>query len=296
MTIRRIAAHTWVLLVLGILAGGLAPDGAIAEQATKFHELASGEAERTYHDVYAPRLMKLLPGFRIRNRATKGSGENLDLLADRQADLGFAQLDVYELRVRTQPERYTGLTLIGRLDQECVYLAYRRAGPVTTFAGLTSDVDGRKAKVAVGPAGGGMAGTWANMAHLVPGLAAAKVSNTGGALALNQLSLGMFDAVGWVTAPRNLDHLMLRAVRSNADLGLLAVAAEELQMKNAAGDPAYLRDDVAISTGRGRETVRTVCTSAMVFARPGANARLVEFTSQVLSLERDKILGLKPMK
>lgn len=296
MTIRRIAAHTWMLLVLGILAGALAPGGARAQQAGKFHQLASGEVNRTYHDVYAPRLMKLLPSFRISNRVTKGSGENLELLAHRQAELGFAQLDIYALRLRAQPKLYSGLTLIGRLDQECVYLAYRLAGPVTTFAGLAADVGGRKAKVAVGPADGGMAGTWANMADLVPGLAAAKVSNTGGALALNQLSLGMFDAVGWVTAPRNLDHVMLRAVRANADLGLLTVAADSLEAKKVGGDQLYESTTVTITGDRPTATVQTLCTSAMVFARPDANPRLVEAASQVLSLERDKILGLKPMK
>ena len=37
----------------------------------------------------------------------------------------------------------------------------------------------------------------------------------GGVLALNQLSIGILDAVGWVSDPRDLDHVMLRAVRAS---------------------------------------------------------------------------------
>jgi TRAP-type uncharacterized transport system substrate-binding protein len=261
-----------------------------AQEAPRYEVIASGERGRTYHDHYARNLMSQLRAFRIRNRETTGSGENLDLLADGKADIAFAQADIYAARLRASRERYARLTVIGRLTDECVYIAYRVAGPVASFAALGGTVDGRKPKIAVGPTGGGMSGTWSFMASLEPRLASAEVVNTGGTLALNQLSIGMYDAVGWVTDPRNLDHVLLRAVQANAELDLLAIEAPKLEYALADGTVIYESRAVDAKTADDPQQLRTLCTGAMIIARPDANPRFVEAVSEVLSFQREKIL------
>ncbi len=285
MTIHGLARVAGVVLV-----GFLVASASAAQSESKYKILASGEPGRTYHDQYAPNLIDLLPSFHIRNRVTKGSVENLDLLADRKADLAFIQADVYAARLRLDPDRYASLTVVGRLAAECIYIAHRVPGPVASLAALGSPSGDRKAKIAVGPEGGGMSGTWRLMASLDPRLAGAEVVNTGGTLALNQLSIGMLDAVGWVTDPHNLDHVLLRAVNANSELALLAIDAPELEHRLEDGTPIYELSTVDVTSGRNADQIQTICTSAMIFAAPDANPRLVEATSEVLSLRRDKLL------
>ena len=283
------------LCSVGGVAGLIAAATAGTAQPDRFDILASGERGRTYHDLYAPALIKLLPAFRLRNRTTSGSGENLDMLASGKATLAFAQADLYAARLRSDPARYQGLTVIGRLTDECVYLAHRVGGPVESFAALAKPAN-PVPKIAVGPAGGGMSGTWRFLTSLEPGLAQAKTLDTGGTLALNQLSIGMLDVAGWVTDPRNLEHTLLRGVQANADLALLPITEPKLAYALPNGTAIYQIDTVSLGgdeeTG-GEQSLTTLCTSAMLFAKADANPRLVEAASQVLSLQHDTLLGLE---
>ena len=269
------------LLVAGAVAGG---------PARAADTIASGERGRTYHDVYGANLVHLLPAFRVENRATTGSGENLELLAAGNADIGFAQADVYALRLRQSPARYRALTVIGRLSDECVYLVRRTGGPVSDLAALGSAIDGRKPRLAVGPAGSGMASTWSFLTSLDPSLAGAEVLDTGGTLAHNQLAIGMLDAVGWVADPSSQDLVMLKAVLSNPELELLPVDDPKLEYALDDGTRILTLGSVAVPGVRGAPPLRTLCTSSMIFARKGANPRLVEAVSQVLSLQRQELL------
>jgi TRAP-type uncharacterized transport system substrate-binding protein len=277
------ARATWTTLAALLLLGLSGARDARAEDV-----LASGERGRTYHDIYGANLVQLLPAFRVENRATRGSGENLDLLADGKADIGFAQADVYALRLRGSRSRYGALTVIGRLTEECVYLARRKGDAPGSLAALAGKRATGKARIAVGPQGGGMAATWSLLATLDPALADLEVTNTGGALALNQLSIGVLDAVGWVTDPRNRDHVLLRAVHANPELELLPI--DDTGFEHALADGTHVYQIQAVPRpGRDAPPLRTLCTSAMIFARKGANPRLVEAVAQVLSLEREKL-------
>jgi TRAP-type uncharacterized transport system substrate-binding protein len=284
------------LCSIGAFAGLIAAAAAGTAQPDRFDIVASGERGRTYHDLYAPALIKLLPAFRLRNRTTRGSGENLDMLATGKAHLAFVQADLYAARLRSDPARYEGLTVIGRLSDECVYLAHRVGGPVASFAALAEPAN-PVAKIAVGPAGGGMSGTWRFLTSLEPGLAQAKAVDTGGTLALNQVSMGMLHVAGWVTDPRNLEHTLLRAVQANAELALLPITDPKLAYALPNGTPIYRIDTVSLGGDEddgGEQSLTTLCTSAMLLAKADANPRLVEAASQVLSLQRNELLGLKP--
>jgi TRAP-type uncharacterized transport system substrate-binding protein len=287
----RTTLSSWSRRLAGAAALVLA--AALAVPAGAEEVIASGERGRTYHDFYARNLIAQLRGIRVTNRATQGSIENLELLADGKVDVGFVQADVYAAGLRRNRGRYGGLTIIGRLADECVYLATQVAGPVGSFEALGQGVDGRKARVAVGAAEGGMAGTWKFMSVLDPSLKKATVSNTGGTLSLNQLALGMFDAVGWVTDPRNLDHVLLRAVQANPELELLPVRAPKLEHELKDGTVIYRSRTVAVAKGREAQVLPTICTSTLILAKQDARPRLVEAVSNALSFEREKLLRVQ---
>ncbi len=270
-------------VVCTLLAGGpVAADGK--------NVLASGVRDGTYHDAYGPNLIRLMPAFRISNRSTKGSVENLELLANGRVDLGFAQADVFAEKLQGDRERFGGLTVVGRLTDECIFLARKLDGPIRDLSALMAPVDGRAPRVAVGPPTGGMAATWRMLSTYEPKLGAAEVSNTGGTLALNKLALGAFDAVGWVTDPRNLEHLLLRAVHANDELALMTVDLPDLDAKLDDGTPVYRVESVRVTSNERDPYHRTMCTSALLLARKGAPPRLVEAAAQAIALHRDELL------
>jgi len=272
--------------LVSLLAGSTA-----SAQKPSSDVLASGERGRSYHDVFGANLVKLLPAFRLENRATSGSVQNLELLADGKADLGFAQSDVYAQRLRSDRKRYAPLTVVGRLVDECIYFVRRSGGSVNSLADLGAPVDGHPARVAVGPEGSGMSASWSLLSKLMPALARAKVVHTGGVLSLNQLGLGMLDAVGWVSDPENRSHVLLRAALAAPELALLPITDPALEYTLEDGTPIYRLHGVALSDGQTETLFRTLCTGALVFASADANPRMVEAVSQALSLKREAILG-----
>ncbi|HEY5656821.1 MAG TPA: TAXI family TRAP transporter solute-binding subunit [Myxococcota bacterium] len=251
--------------------------------------IASGKPGGTYRDAYAGNLQRELRDYRVFHRETSGSGENLDLLAEGTADIGFAQADIYAARLRHAPERYAGLVRLGRLADECVYLAHRTDGAVRSLAQLGEPVGDRPARIAVGPEQSGMRGTWHYLTLLDPRLAQASVLEGSDTLALNQLIVGAYDAVGWVTDPGNLEHKLLRAVHANDELELMAVDDPALASSLPDGTRIYSIETVAIESGWKPRKLRTVCTSSMLFARAGTDPELVSKLADLVSLNRSRI-------
>ena len=271
---------------LGILLVGF---GADAEKITSY-VVASGERGRSYHDVFGANMVKLLRSFRLKNRATGGSVENLELLADGRVDLGFSQSDVYAQRLSGNRGRYGALTVVGRLVDECLYIVRRGDGPVESLADLGKRIDGHAARIAVGPKGSGMSATWKLLSKRNPALARSEAVHTAGVLSLNQLALGMTEAVGWVSEPHNRSHAMLRAALAAPELALLPIVDPKLEYTLDNGTPIYRLRKVALTDNPEAAPLPTLCTSSLVLARADANPRLVEAVSQALSLQREKIL------
>jgi hypothetical protein len=265
----------------------------LATAASGAFVIASGVRGGTYQR-YAANLGGKLTAFRITYRNTKGSGENLELLADGRADVGFAQVDVYAGLMRSEPERFGKIGIVGRLADECVYIAYRKGGRVTAVVDLQTAGDAAKPKLAVGNPNAGMHATWLFMKQIEPAFGATAIEFTEGTLALNHLAAGMIDAVGWVTDPRNHDHKMMRAVQASDDLAILELDDPDLAHDLPNGTRIYELREIALSAGFSAKAVRTICTSSVIFTRPGAEPRLVEAVSDVLSLDRDAILQLGP--
>ena len=264
---------------------------AIARAASDEVVIASGRRGGTYHDIYGANLVVALPAFKARQRTTDGSGENLDLLARGRADIGFAQLDVYAALLRGDRARYEKLGVIGRLDDECVFVAHRRQGPIHGADSLKAMVDGRKPVLAVGENSGGMHLSWLFIVELDPAYDATAIRFTPGTLAINHLATGMVDAVAWITDPANPNHKLQRAVRADASLGLMGLADPGLAHALPNGTPVYELRTLSLPNETEPGTLDTICTSSMIFTRSGADPKLVEAVSDVLSLEREKLLG-----
>ena len=277
--------HHIVLLVVSLLLSGVAPGSA----ETSIW-IASGPLGGTYRNVYATNLEKLMRGYEIFHHTSTGSGENLELLANGKANLAFAQADVYAARLTAEPDRFGGLLVIGKLADECIYLAHRRQGPVTGFAQLGQPVGDRPSRVALGPETGGMQGTWRHLVGLEPELAGVEVRTGTDTLAINQLAVGVFDAVCWVTDPRNFKHNMLRAVLSNDALALMELTDPALVTALPGGTQVYQQRTVKLSRSWRAPKLATVCTSALVFAREDSDPKLVKKVADLVSLQLDTIV------
>ncbi len=277
----------WVVLALVLLAS---PVLAASDEVV----IASGVRGGTYHGIYGPNLVRLLPAFKARQQPTEGSGENLDLLARGLADVGFAQVDVYAARMRENRARYENIGIVGRLADECVYIAYRKGGPIVSSDSFKTKIGDRKPILAVGKMNGGMHGTWLSVKDRVPAFDQTAIRFTAGTLAINHLAAGMLDAVAWITDPVNEDHILLRAVKADDTPGLIGLAEPTLPdtlptLPNGAA--VYESRVIPMSGGIRPETIDTICTSSVIFTRPGADPHLVDAISDVLSLEREKLVN-----
>jgi len=279
------AASACAALTLFLLAS-IAP-----AQADDKLWLASGSPGGTYRDVYAINLGKLLRGYDVLYHNTSGSGENLDLLAAGEADLAFAQADIYAGRLQQDSDRYSNIMVLGKLADECVYVAHRKNGDVQTLAQLGGQVEGRAARIAAGPPGSGSSGTWSYLTQLDTGLAGASVQPDSGTLALNRLALGGFDAVIWVTDPQNFEHAMLRAVLTNKDLELMSLNDPALSNSLEDGTRVYERKSVPLTDKWNSKKIKTVCTSAVIFARRDAEPKLTKKVADLVSLNLSRIVA-----
>lgn len=252
--------------------------------------LATGPPGGTYRAVYGVNLVKLLPDFEVFFRDTQGSAENLQLLLGGKADIAFVQADVYALAHETAPAVAQDLLVIGRLADECVYVARRKDGRIGSFDDLKAPDGDTPARVAVGPPESGPAGTWLWLANREPALATAEIDDEGGTLALNQLAVGRFDAVVWVTDPTNFEQKMLRTLQANSELELLPINDKALLTPLSDGTVVYSKKKVKTSAGWSAKKLETICTSALVLMRRDADPLLLERVSDAVGLHREAIV------
>jgi TRAP-type uncharacterized transport system substrate-binding protein len=265
-----------------------APAGA-AEEATV--RIASGVSGGTYRDVYAKNLEAELAGVRVEQLETTGSGDNFELLVARKADLAFVQADVYATRTSEEPYLMESLSVLGTLSNECIYMARRKDGAVRSVRALGEPIDGRSARVSIGPEESGMSGSWDYLVTLEPSLSEASLNNDAGAVALEKLGRGDLDAVAWVTDPSNLDHDLLRRVREDRSLELMPLDDPQLASVLPDGTQVYRLETVQTSPRLlAPDKVSTVCTSALLVAQRDADPKVVEKVQTLLRNDRERIV------
>lgn len=272
-------------LVVLVLSASIA----LAERSPLW--IASGLVGGTYRDIYARNLATLLRDYDSLHQLSSGSGQNLDMLVDGKVDVAFSQADVYATRLTADSDRYGGLLVIGKVADECVYIAHRKTGPVTDLKALGVSVGDRPARIATGAVEGGMSGTWAYLTILDPSLLTAEVVHEGNILALNQLAVGSFDAVGWVTDPSNLTHKMLRTVLANDELQLMNLNTPELVAALPDGTNIYNARTIKLAEKWRAPKIETICTSALMLTRKDAKQALIDKLADVLSLNLGRLVG-----
>lgn len=267
-----------------------------AQASAEKYELwiASGLPGGTYRSVYATNIERLMPDYKFFYNKSTGSADNLELLAAGKADLALAQADVYAAKLAADPEQFKDLMVLGQLAEECLFLAYRRNGKLQAFETLLEEPDEEVVyTIAVGAEKGGMAGTWDYMVSIKPELAHVKIDHMGDTLALNQLAVGRYDMVGWVTDPTNYRHKMLKATLANQALQLMNVQETSLVSSLPNGTKIYHADAVKLSEGWRAAKLNTICTSGLLFARQDADPKLLNRVADLISLDLDRIVPKK---
>ena len=110
---------------------------------------------------------------------------------------------------------------------------------------------------------------------------------------MNQLAVGRFDAVVWVTDPTNFEQKMLRSLQANSELELLSVTDPVLLEPLSDGTVVYTRKKVKVTDGWPAKKLETICTSALVLMRRDADPLLLERVSDAVALHRDAIVPRK---
>jgi TRAP-type uncharacterized transport system substrate-binding protein len=254
--------------------------------------IAGGRPGGTYSAVYARNLAALLRDYSSILPQSSGSLQNLELLASGEADIAFAQADVYAASLARDPERFSRIQVLGRIADECIFVAYRKKGDVIAWGQLTGLINGRQPKVAIGREGSGMRGSWEHLKSIEPGLSNVAVDPAGDTLAINQLAIGKFDAVAWVTDPENLDHKMTRATMNNKALSFMELTDPKLVSKMKDGTEIYSPISIPLSDAWRARAINTVCTKALLMVRPDAPPQLVNLLSDYLSLYRERIVAV----
>ena len=244
--------------------------------------VAGGSAGGSY-DTYAHRLGELLDERSVEVLETNGSGENIEKLVSGDADIAFAQLDVYADKVVGDPDKYHQLEVVGKVSDECVYMAVAKNGPVRNFGDLAHNRLERPLRVALGDESSGTRGTWRYLVFLLPALDEISIGTDSGAIAINRLDLGGYDAVGWVTDPDNLDHASLKAALANEDLQLISVDDSALVSALPNGVKVYESKKVKVEGGWFGKKFKTVCTSGILLARPDLSSATIDQIATLLA-------------
>jgi len=267
-------------ITAALLVIACAPLAAAAED--RVARLASGIEGGTYHDVVARQLNEKVEGWRFENRATRGSTDNLDLLSTSEVELAITQSDVFASRILEEPEVFGDLVVLGGISEECVFVARRKEDGIDGFVDLSKPVGERAAIVNVGPRQTGMAESWNYICALMPEQADADLDNASGVEALERLATGDVEAVGWVTAPSNPDHVLTKTVRDDARFDFVALDDERLESKLTDGMRVYQIRRVPIPGTAGKRSVETVCMTSLLVVRPDADPDLVYAISVAL--------------
>jgi hypothetical protein len=114
-------------------------------------------------------------------------------------------------------------------------------------------------------------------------LANATVDHGGDVLALNQLAVGAYDAMIWVTDPNNLRHKLLQALRDNPELGLMPIVDPKFNYTLPNGTRIYELREVALEDGWRPDKLKTVCTGALVLARKDGAPKFIQKLADIVS-------------
>jgi uncharacterized protein len=240
--------------------------------------LATGPPGAVY-TVVGGELVKLLaarfPRSRVVEVRTDGSVDNLALLADRKAELGFAHVD--STREALQAKRPVDVTAVARLYDAWMQVIVLAESPVRRFADL------HRRPVTAGGAGSGslFASTrLAAVAGIEPRFLDA-VQADGATL----LAAGKVDAMMTMTGIPTPAVTRLAAQR---DLRMIPLDEYTAEIERSFGG-MYTPAALPSSVYQGVEATETLTTPTLLLACPGLPDSVVEVVARTLIAERAQI-------
>lgn len=252
--------------------------------------IAAGPEGGTYLEVYTERLGEALEGRSIDAIMTAGTSANVRLIAAGDADFGFAQADVLADMLLGDPDLFSRLEVLGAMGAECVFMAAAKHGPIDKLGDVSRMLDGRHARVAVGPEQSGTFGTWRYLSHLSPRLSSAETFKDQGRAAIDKLARGDLDAVVWVTDPANRSHDMRRAVSEHRDLRFVSVAGDGMSNTLPNGIRVYSTEKLRLGEWPFGRRLKTLCTRALLIGRIDLDGDLEERAVEIVTLSREDLV------
>ena len=236
--------------------------------------LATGPAQSAYEE-FGKRYARLLAkdGIKVTLVPSQGSADNLRLLQEGQADLGFVQgggLDTNAL----EPSGTGELESLGSLFVEPVWLFYRNA--VSPKRPLTSLTQLQGLRVNIGTAGSGVPSLMAKLFdsnHV--DLQTIKVSTLEQTPATVALLAGELDAIVLVTAP---ESLMVQMLLQTPGIALMDFAQSEAYSRRFSFlSPALLpRGVVDLAANIPSQDVHLVAPTTTLLARTTTHPALLQ--------------------
>ncbi len=236
--------------------------------------LATGPAQSAY-DEFGKRYRKALAanGIDVLLVASHGSSDNLRLLREGRADLGFVQGGSNERATREEH----GLESLGSLFVEPLWLFYREPA---ARAGITSLTQLQGLRLNVGSPGSGVPALMAKLfeANRVDpkGMALSQLAETPATMAL---LAGEIDAIVFASAP---ESLMVQMLLQTPGIGLMDFAQSEAYSRRFPFlTPVVLPQGVVdLSRNLPPADLRLVATTTALLARADTHPALLQLFAQ----------------
>lgn len=253
---------------------GLAVAGCTVGQAEAgLLRLATGTAGGPYEmlgDRLAAELRRV--GFEVTVLKTAGSVENLAMLSDGRADVGFALADIADFAVRDQGQPAAALA---RMYMNYVHLVVRDGSAVMA----AKDLAGRS--ISVGAQGSGTAVT-AERVLRAAGLTTPRTVRLGLPESIKALKNGQIDAFFWSGGVPTPALAALDGIRLVALDPLVPV------LRRTYG-PLYVHASVPADVYGGAKPVLTVGTPSYLVCRRELPVELAQTVTEILFASRDRL-------
>ena len=217
--------------------------------------------------------------------SSKGSIMNFDRLMSGKATIAIAQKDAFLYYIEKHKEAKSKIEVLGDLGKECVYIVAKKGGKVDSDA----DLQNKGVKIATGRLGSGSKITYEYMSKLEKGFAKATVIEEGGMKAISKVLSGEVDASMYMLTP-STENKIIKTVVNNDDLFFIPVKDWDLNDKFK-GKPIYSFEKMVTKKGFFDDKVKTICTTASVFAINSLEDKIMDRLADAVINKRKTIMG-----
>jgi len=216
---------------------------------------------------------------------SKGSIQNLDRIVTNKAQIAIVQKDALAFYLNKHPTAKNKIEILGKLAEECVMLIAKKKGKIDDDDDLQKD----GVSVAIGKMGSGSFVTWQYITSLESGFKKAtalpkKVS----ARTLGKIKDDRIDAAFIVIKP-NTKNKMFKLVNNDKELEFKNFEDWDLNDK-LNGEQIYTFKKVKTQDGFFGQTIKTICTNAVVVANADLDEDIMDNIAEALLTSKKYII------